>query len=316
MHLDKKIGVLMGGASAERDISLQTGAAVATALRAKGYEVVELDLNETTAHELISEKVQIVYNALHGKWGEDGCVQGMLEIMRVPYTGSGVMSSAVGMDKVVSKTLFQMAGLPVPAYEFVSRKARLLGNVSPPDFGFPIVVKPATEGSSVGIAIVGDAMEFDAALEEAFEYDDRVLLEQYVAGREMSVAVLADRALGIVEIRPKPVEGKRFTFYDYEHKYTKGMTEYITHPEGLTDEVHGRMRELAVLATQTLQGEGVVRVDFILDHEQQPWLLEVNTLPGLTELSLVPMIAHDWAGMEFGDLVQLVLSTARLKVGS
>jgi D-alanine-D-alanine ligase len=316
MYRDKKVAVLMGGPSSERDVSLNTGRAVAKALRERGHEVVEMDLSRTTPAELESEGVQIVYNALHGKWGEDGCVQGMLEIMLIPYTGPGVMSSAVAMDKIVSKGLFELAGLPVPAYEIAARRSRLIVDVPDPGFGFPVVVKPVTEGSSVGISIATDAAAFETALEAAFEYDHRVLLEKYIPGREFSVAVLGDRALGIVEIRPKKIAGEAISFYDYEHKYTKGMTEYITQPENLTDETDIRLRELAVKASQAMLAEGVVRVDFILDEHGEPWLLEVNTLPGLTELSLIPMIARDWQGMEFGELVELVLGTARLKVGT
>ncbi len=316
MHRDKTIGVLMGGLSAEREISLQTGTAVAKALREKGYDVVELDLSETIVQELASSGVQIIYNALHGKWGEDGCVQGLLEILRIPYTGPGVMSSAVSMDKIVSKRLFEAGGLPVPPYEVLTRKERLVGRTGLPSVGFPVVVKPATEGSSVGIAIVDGGEDYDAALAAAFELDERVLIEKYIPGRELSVAVLGDRALGIVEIRPKVIAGEKFTFYDYKHKYTKGMTEYYTHPEDLGDELEIGMRKLAQRANRAVQGEGVVRVDFIIDEDRHPWLLEVNTLPGLTELSLVPMIARDWAGMDFGELVEMVLITARLKVGS
>lgn len=315
MYRNRKVGVLMGGPSAEREVSLKTGRAVADALRAKGYRVVELDLNAVIAQELVCEGVDVIYNALHGKWGEDGCVQGLLEILGIPYTGPGVMASAVGMDKVVSKRLFIAAGLPVPAFQVMARKEHVAGYQAAFDFGFPVVVKPANEGSSVGIEVIGVDAQLPAALGRAFEHDERVVLEQYIRGREMSVAVLGDTALGIVEIRPKPVEGQEFTFYDYAHKYTKGMTDYITKPESLPPEADAELRDLAVAANRVIAGEGVVRVDFILDEQNRPWLLEVNTLPGLTELSLVPMIARDWQKIEFGDLVELVLNTARLKVG-
>lgn len=313
MYRNKKVGVLMGGPGSEREISLRTGQAVARALRETGYEVVELDLNEQTAARITAEGVEVVYNALHGKLGEDGCVQGLLEIMRVPYTGPGVLGSALGMDKIVSKKLFEDEGLPVPPYWTLRRTGSRNGVMESP-FGWPVVVKPAAEGSSVAIAIAGNQYELEKALAEAFLYDECVVLEQYIPGREFSVAVLGERALGLVEIRPRKLEGETITFYDYKHKYTKGMTDYFTRPEGLDDNVVAQMQNLAVAAAQTVRAEGVVRVDFILDEQQQPWLLEVNTLPGLTELSLVPMIARDWQGMSFAELVETVLNTARLKI--
>jgi len=315
MYRNKKVGVLMGGPSSEREVSLRTGRAVARALRDTGYDVVELDLNEQTAALLVAEGVSVVYNALHGKWGEDGCVQGLLEILRIPYTGPGVLGSAIGMDKVVSKKLFEDEGLPVPPYWTLRRSGPRNGVMESP-FGWPLVVKPAAEGSSVAIAIVGRQYELEKALTEAFRYDECVLLEQYIPGRELSVAVLGEQAFGLVEIRPKKLPGESVTFYDYRHKYTKGMTDYITRPEGLDDNVVAQVQNLAVAAAQTIRAEGVVRVDFILDEQRQPWLLEVNTLPGLTELSLVPMIARDWQGMAFEQLVETVLNTARLKIES
>lgn len=315
MYRNKRVGVLLGGPSAEREVSLDTGRAVVKALRAKGYDVVEVDLNEATAETLRREKVEVVYNALHGKWGEDGCVQGLLEILRIPYTGSGVTASAVGMDKILSKRIFAAEGLPVPAYIIVQRDEReaLLSEGSP--YGWPVVVKPATEGSSVGVTVCAEPADFAASIETAFAADERVLLEQYLPGREIQVAVLDDRALGIVEVRPKPQPGEKVTFYDYAHKYTKGFTEYITRPEGLDDMQVAAAESIAVRAHRSLAAEGVSRVDLILDDEGKYWLLEVNTLPGLTSLSLVPMIARDWRRIEFNDLVEMVLNTARLKMG-
>jgi D-alanine-D-alanine ligase len=316
MHRNKRVGVLLGGPSSEREVSLRTGAAVAKALREKGYEVVELDLNELTASRLLERGVGVIYNALHGKWGEDGCVQGLLEILRIPYTGPGVTASAVGMDKVISKRLFEAEGLPVAPYRVLSRAA--WPPTAPPasPLPWPVVVKPATEGSSVGVAIVDDEAAWRKALAEAFAMDERAVVETYLPGRELQVAVLGDQALGLVEVRPKKVAGERFTFYDYAHKYTKGMTEYFTRPDNLPTETADRLLALAVKANQAIGGEGVVRVDFILDERGELWLLEVNTLPGLTELSLVPMIARDWRGLAFADLVEMVLKTARLKIGA
>jgi len=314
MQRDKKIGVLMGGPSSEREVSLRTGQAVLKALREKGYDAVEIDLHENTAAQLIAQRVQVVYNALHGKWGEDGCVQGLLELLRIPYTGPGVCASAVGMDKVISKRLFEAEGLPVPPYR-VYRKHEW--NAAPIDspFGWPVVVKPATEGSSVGTAIAATPAELAAGAVHAFAFDERVLLEQYLPGREIQVAVLGDEALGLVEVRPKKLPGEKITFYDYAHKYTKGLTEYFTRPEHLAEAEAAKLMQMAVVANRAIGGEGLVRVDLILDDAGRPWVLEVNTLPGLTELSLAPMIARDWRGLAFADLVEKVLDTARLKIG-
>jgi D-alanine-D-alanine ligase len=313
MWRNKKVGVLLGGPSSEREVSLRTGQAVSRALREKGYDVVDLDLTAHTALDLLDDGVEVVYNALHGKWGEDGCVQGLLEVLRIPYTGPGVTSSAVGMDKVISKRLFAAEGLPVAPYLVLPRAASVRAAAS---FGRPVVVKPATEGSSVGVAIAETDDELTRALADAFALDERVIVEAFVAGREIQVAVLGDEALGLVEVCPKKQPGEKFTFYDYRHKYTKGMTDYFTKPSNLPEALAAQIMDLAVRANRAILGEGVVRVDFLLDAKQQPWLLEVNTLPGLTELSLVPMIARDWKGLAFADLVEKVLDTARLKIGS
>lgn len=306
----------MGGPSAEREVSLNTGKAVVKALQEKGYQVVEVDLNEGTAAVLREQKVEVVYNALHGKWGEDGCAQGLLEILRIPYTGPGVTGSALGMDKPLSKRLFEAEGLRVPPYRIVKRgeMARVPADDSP--FGWPVVTKPATEGSSVGVAVCADAAEFAAGLKSAFANDTRALVEQFIAGREINVAVLGEQALGVVEVRPKPQEGEGATFYDYEHKYTKGMTEYLTKPDDLSADLVAQAEQMAVQACRAILAEGICRVDLILDEDERFWLLEVNTLPGLTELSLVPMIIRDWRGIGFADLVEMVLKTARLKIGT
>ncbi|HPM78116.1 MAG TPA: D-alanine--D-alanine ligase [bacterium] len=316
MYRNKRVGVLLGGPSAEREVSLNTGRAVVTALRNKGYDAVEIDLNETTAETLRREKIDVVYNALHGKWGEDGCVQGLLEILRIPYTGPGVTASAVGMDKVLSKRIFAAEGLPVPAYAIVTRDEREETRRSGSPYGWPVVVKPATEGSSVGVTVCPGPDDFAGSLETAFAADERVLIERYLPGREIQVAVLDNKSLGIVEVRPKPQPGETITFYDYKHKYTKGYTEYITKPEDLSDEQAQAAQRLAERAYRAIAAEGVSRVDLIMDGAGKFWLLEVNTLPGLTALSLVPMIARDWRHIAFDDLVEMVLNTARLKMGA
>ncbi len=316
MWRNRRVGVLFGGPSAEREVSLKTGQAVCGALRRKGYDVVELDLDDQTAARLRAERIDVVYNALHGKWGEDGCVQGLLEILRIPYTGPGVTSSAVGMDKVISNRLFQAAGLPVPPNRVIDRTDCVAFVNADSPFGYPLVIKPATEGSSVGVTVVPQAAQLAAALDKAFAADQRVIAEQYLPGREIQVAVLGRQAIGIVEVKPKPQPGEEITFYDYAHKYTKGMTDYFTRPAGLDEALVRAAEEMAVRACQAILAEGVCRVDLILDGQNRYWVLEVNTLPGLTELSLVPMIARDWRGLAFDDLVEMVLNTARLKIGA
>jgi D-alanine-D-alanine ligase len=176
------------------------------------------------------------------------------------------------------------------------------------------VVKPATEGSSVGVKIVADEADWAPALDLAFAADDRALVEKYIPGREIQVAVLDRDALGIVEVKPKPQPGEKITFYDYAHKYTKGMTEYFTKPDGVTEKIVASAGQMAVAACRSILAEGIARVDLILDDDGTLWLLEVNTIPGLTELSLVPMIARDWRGIAFADLVEMMLNTARCKI--
>ena len=306
-YIDRKVGVLLGGMSAEREVSLATGAAVVTALKEKGYDVVEIDMHEGLAYELAQNGVQVVYIALHGKYGEDGCVQGMLEVMKIPYTGSSVIASAIAMDKKVSADIWSANGLPVPETVVLHADDAADFSLEDVEFGLPLIVKPATEGSSVGITIVKEIEQIDEALEEAFKYDDRVLLQRYIKGREISVAVLDGQALGTVEIKPK------LEFYNYKAKYTKGMTVYLV-PAPLDDDLSGEVMHLAQEANNIIGSEGSVRVDFIIDEEGTPYLIELNTLPGLTETSLVPKIAAQ-KGIEFNELVEMILDGARLKMG-
>ncbi|MCB9477272.1 MAG: D-alanine--D-alanine ligase [Deltaproteobacteria bacterium] len=312
--IDKRVAVLLGGPSSEREVSLRSGAACAEALRRRGYDVTEIDAGPDLAERLRAEKIDVAFIALHGKWGEDGCVQGLLEMMRIPYTGAGVTGSAVAMDKVLTKVLLKHAGVPTPDFTLVERMGRDQTNLIA--FPLPWVIKPATDGSSVGVTIVTDGHRVDDALDLAFETDARVLIERYVKGREMSVGVLSGRALGVVEVRPKPVEGEAITFYDYKHKYTKGMTDYIAEPSDLPAEARDLMMALSTHACETLQVSGQARVDYMLDEDGGVFVLEVNTIPGMTELSLLPMTAHHGAGWNFDELVERILHDARLHVGS
>ncbi|MDP8257413.1 MAG: D-alanine--D-alanine ligase [Candidatus Alcyoniella australis] len=304
----KRVGVLLGGPSSEREVSFNTGAAVCDALQRKGYEVVRIDVGRDLALQLERHGVELVYNALHGKWGEDGCVQGLLELMRIPYTGSGVTASAVAMDKVISKRLFQAADLPVPQWALIEPGSAEEVSLDDLPLELPLVVKPTTEGSSMGISIVREAGQLKAALEEALRFDRRVILERYIKGREINVGVLDGEALGTVEVRPK------LEFYNYEAKYTQGMTDYLC-PAPIEPERELEALDLARRAHTALGCAGGTRVDLILDGNNGWWLLEVNTLPGLTQTSLLPKIARA-AGIEFDDLVERILLGAGLKVGS
>ncbi len=299
MSASLRVGVLMGGTSAERDVSLKTGAAVLAALGRKGYDVVAIDVDATVAERVAHERIQLAFIALHGRLGEDGAIQGMLEVLGIPYTGSSVLASALGMDKVVSRRLFEAAGLPVPRYVLVTRHAA----IPPLPFPFPLVVKPNGEGSSVGVSIVSQASALPAALDQAFGYDRRVLIEAYIAGKEIQVGILGQRALGAIEIRPKTA------FYDYVAKYTPGMSEHIF-PAPLTPEVNRRTLEVALAAFRALGCEGYGRVDCLVDEIGTPYVLEVNTLPGLTETSLLPDIARG-VGIAFDDLVEAIVTAAR-----
>ncbi|MCL4236365.1 MAG: D-alanine--D-alanine ligase [Deltaproteobacteria bacterium] len=313
MWKDKRVAVLLGGPSTERDVSLRSGAACAAALRRKAYDVVEIDVGWDLASRLVDERIDVVFNILHGKYGEDGCVQGICELLRIPYTGSGVLASAAAMDKVATKAILAAESLPVAPHRILTHGARFEQIADA--FPLPWVVKPATEGSSVGISIVTRRDAFAVALSKALAYDRRVMVEPYIKGREMSVGVLDARALGIVEIIPKSVEGEEISFYDYTHKYTAGMTEYVTSPENFDPAAKQRAYELAERACTALGVEGGARVDFIYSEAGEFVVIEINTLPGMTELSLLPMTARDGAGLSFDDLVEKMLAGARLKMG-
>lgn len=305
---DKKVGVLMGGMSSEREVSFSTGNAVIKGLTAKGYDVVQIDAQKDLAQLLLENGIEVVYNALHGKYGEDGCIQGLLEVMKIPYTGSGITSSAIAMDKQISNTLAKQEGLDVPKWQVVlTEEFEKVGveNIKIPSL--PVVVKPVAEGSSVGISIVEEKAELKAAFIEAFKWDRRILVQECIKGREITVALLDGKALGTVEVTP------RLAFYNYKAKYTKGMTDYQS-PAPILDDERVCVHKAAEKANAMLFCEGATRADFIRDEKGVFYFLEVNTLPGLTETSLVPMVAAS-TGIPFEDLVEQVLSGARLKMG-
>jgi D-alanine-D-alanine ligase len=299
-----KVAVLMGGNSSEREISLRTGRAVAEALRALGHMVAEVDAGPGLAAELYRLDPDAAFIALHGRYGEDGCVQGLCEVLQIPYTGSGVLASALAMDKIFAKRVFRSLGLPVP--EGVEGTAADLGKETPVSLGLglPIVVKPRCEGSSVGVTIVRTEAAYAPAVDLAGKYGRDILVERYVAGREVNVAVLGDKALGAIEIVPAT------EFYDYQAKYERKDTQYIF-PARLDGAVYEAVLDVGLRAHQALECRGVTRSDLIVTPAGEIVLLEVNTLPGMTATSLVPKIARA-LGMTFESLCNALLAEARL----
>ncbi len=301
----KKVAVLYGGRSSEREVSLKTGKGCGDALVSRGHDVALVDVSLDVAARLREIGAAVAFVALHGRWGEDGCVQGLLESMGIPYTGSGVLSSALGMDKVVSKLLFRQAGLTVAEYRvFPPGRA---GEITVGDlpFGLPAVVKPSGEGSSVGVHIVKDASALAAACQDAATFKGEIVVERYIKGSEVQVAVLDGKALGAIEVVPSR------EFYDYTAKYTAGSTQYF-YPARISPEQITRVEHAAVDAHLALGCAGVTRVDFILTQDGLPYILEVNTLPGMTATSLVPKIAAG-VGLSYADLCERLLEGASLK---
>jgi D-alanine-D-alanine ligase len=304
-----KVGVLLGGRSAEREVSLMSGAGVLAALRSKGVDAHPFDTAERSLADLAAEKFDRVFIALHGRFGEDGSLQGALELLGIPYTGSGVMTSAVCMDKITTKIVWLAAGLPTPRYAVLDANADL--DKVAADLGLPLIVKPPHEGSSIGITKVNAVGEFRAAYDIAAALDDSVLAEEFVTGREFTVAMLgggADaRALPIIEI-VAPAGN-----YDYQNKYFTDDVKYVC-PAVLPDALADEMRRIAVDAYRALGCEGWGRVDVLLrERDQKPFLLEANTSPGMTGHSLVPMAARA-TGISYEDLCVEILRMARLKM--
>lgn len=298
----KRIGVLMGGLSSEREVSLASGGAVLNALMERGYDAVGIDVGRDIAERLRTEGVAVAFNGLHGKYGEDGAVQGMLEMLGIPYTGSGILASAVGMNKVLSKTVFRSCGLRVGLFQVVRRGDLPALADAKAAIGLPLVVKPSCEGSSVGVSIVRAEQEFGPAAELAFSYDRDILVEQYIGGKEVQVGVLGGNALGAIEIVPKD------TFYSYKAKYEAGGSEHFF-PARVPRDMYERALDAGLLAHRALGCRGYSRVDFIIDENGVPYILEVNTLPGMTATSLLPEIARG-AGFSFPDLVEEILRLA------
>ncbi len=297
--MSKRIAVLMGGRSIEREISLVSGAAVADALAERGHDVTAIDVGPGICEMLRDAKPDVAFNALHGRFGEDGCIQGLLETLEIPYTHSGVLASAMAMDKPTALALFRVAGIQVPEGAVARRDQVQAGQVMEP----PYVVKPTNEGSSVGVVLVDKGNPFET---RPWEYGGQVLIERFIPGRELSVAVMGGEALGVIEIKPN------HGFYDYEAKYADGGSAHVV-PAQVPSAVYDACMDAAVAAHDGLGCRGVTRSDFRYDDAQGGadgvYLLEINTQPGMTRTSLVPEIAAD-KGIDFGELVEWMVEDA------
>ncbi|MDD4170424.1 MAG: D-alanine--D-alanine ligase [Desulfotomaculaceae bacterium] len=306
-----KIGVLMGGRSAERDVSLRTGEAIAHALKAKGYQSVKIDVDLDVVEKIKEEQIELAFLALHGKYGEDGTIQGLLEMLDIPYTGSGVLASAMAMDKIVTKKILLLEGLTTPHFILVDQKdltslerPSIMAKVSK-EMGYPVVVKAPTQGSSIGLSIVKKERDLVAALELSFRYDRVALIEQFVEGVEVTASVLGNNdpvALPLIEILSST------GVYDYDAKYTDGMSEHIIPPR-ITEEQQISIEKSAVSAFKALGCRGLARVDYIVDRRGKPYILELNTMPGMTATSLFPDAARA-AGIQFPELVENIIKLA------
>ena len=303
-----KVGVLLGGVSAEREISLMTGNGVLAALKAKGVDAHAFDPAERSIGDLADQRFDCVFIALHGRFGEDGAIQGALELLGIPYTGSGVMGSSIAMDKIFTKRIWESHRLPTPRYAVLDRNSDL--RQVPDQLGLPLIVKPPHEGSTIGISKVAGYSQMGEAFDLAARFDDVVLAEEFVAGRELTVSIVeregALEALPIIEI---VAPGGN---YDYQNKYFTDDTRYLC-PAPVDQALAQRIRALALEAFLAIGCEGWGRVDFMLRHaDSEPFLLEVNTSPGMTGHSLVPMAARA-VGLSYEDLCIEILSSARLK---
>ncbi len=297
-----KVAVLLGGRSAEREVSLKSGGMVLQALRAKGIDAHAFDPQQRDLAALIAQKFDRAFVALHGRYGEDGTLQGALELLGIPYTGSGVLSSALAMDKWRTKLVWQALGISTPRYELLSASSDFKAVAA--RLGLPLMVKPANEGSSIGMSKVGAASGLEEAYALAANYDSVVIAEQFIEGVELTAAVLGGKALPLIKLET-PRE-----FYDYEAKYVTNDTRYII-PCGLAAGAESAVQQQALAAFAALGCRGWGRVDLMLDAAGAPYFIEVNTSPGMTDHSLVPMAARH-AGLSFEDLVVRILELAHV----
>lgn len=295
-----KVAVLMGGWSAEREISLLSGNAVLDALQRKGVNAEGLDVKPRVVRQLVETDFDRAFIALHGRGGEDGVIQAALELLGLPYTGSGVLGSALSMDKLRTKQVFQGLGLPTPAYARLSDDTDLDAVVT--ELGLPLIVKPVREGSSLGMTRVERADELRPAWQKAAELDGLVIAESWISGAEYTAAVLGEQVLPLIRLETPRI------FYDYEAKYHSDTTRYLC-PCGLDADTEKQFQALSLQAFRATDCSGWGRVDFMLDDDGKPWLIEVNTVPGMTDHSLVPMAARA-CGIDFDELVWQILETS------
>lgn len=304
-----RVGVIMGGVSSEREVSLRSGEAVAAALEGRGHDVVRIDLGGgfDALEALADADMDVAFLALHGKQGEDGCVQGVLEMLGIPYTGSGVLASALSMDKLKSKELFRLHNVPTPPYYLVARGEEGALTELHGSFGFPVVVKPRREGSSVGVTKASSLEELHSAVDSALLFDDSVLVERFIEGTEIAVAVLGGRVLGAIEVEPAG------DMFDFQAKYASTDTQYHLPARIEPTRLLGVMN-LAERAAQALDTRGAARIDLLVTPGMNEYVLEANTLPGMTETSLLPKIASA-AGYDYASLCEEILGAARLDSG-
>ncbi len=293
-----RVAVLYGGRSAEREVSLRSGAAVLAALQGAGVDAFAIDVGDDLLARLCEQKIDRAFIVLHGRGGEDGTVQGLLECAGIPYTGSGVLASALAMDKLRTKQVWHSLGLPTPRHAVLT--SELDCQQAAEQLGFPMIVKPANEGSSIGMAKVDDLAALVIAWHGACQFDSQVLVEQWISGPEFTVAILGDEVLPPIRL------GTNHAFYDYEAKYVSNDTQYQI-PCGLDAEKEAELRDLTARACQSLGVVGWGRADVMQDGEGKFWLLEINTVPGMTDHSLVPMAAQA-AGLDFTALVLRILA--------
>lgn len=290
----------MGGLSPEREVSLTSGKEIFNAIQKKGLNVEMIDVDHNIGATLAKGKIDLACIALHGTWGEDGTIQGILEYLKIPYTGSGVLGSVIAYNKVVSKEIFMERGIPTAPYQVITVEDR---DQVKRTLDLPVVVKPADQGSSIGVSIVRKESQWETALDQAFAVSEEILVEQFIEGKLLAIGMNGPLPMPVVEIVPKS------GFYDYEAKYTKGKTDYVCPAELTADETQ-RCRDASVRVFKALKGRGFPRVDVIL-HNGIPYVLEMNTIPGMTPTSLLPMAARQ-SGLEFDDLVIEILKSARL----
>ena len=307
---DKKIGVLMGGRSGEREVSLRSGKNVLAALKRQGFKAVGIDVGTDVAKKLVAQKIELAFIILHGKYGEDGTIQGLLEMMDIPYTGSGVLASALAMHKGYSKKVFKEQGIPTPDFLWIDRgdDPAKAAQQAQEELGLPLIIKPLEEGSSIGISIVKNHKDAVSGFKKLHRKYGGLIAERFISGMNITTGILGNgqkaRALPILELVP------RNEFYDFQAKYTKGMTEFII-PAHLPGSLYRRAQETALAAHHALGCHGWSRVDAIVDRAGTPFILEVNTLPGMTDLSDLPAEAKV-AGISYDEVVLTILSSAKI----